>query len=109
MCRCNCRCRCSCSYNSALALALAFVLQKPLKLSLIFVGRPGVCTIKHNRIVMYGFLSKLVCLYKPMKVTDSNINVGLFCNLPISANYESVMFSAGNTKGEVSLYHWSPD
>ncbi len=32
---------------------------------------PGASTIKHNGPAMYGLLSKLVCLYKPVKVTGN--------------------------------------
>ncbi len=31
---------------------------------------PGACTIKHGFLI-YGFRSKLVCLSKPMKMTDN--------------------------------------
>ncbi len=33
---------------------------------------PGASTIKHYGFVMYGFCSKLVCLPKPVELTDSS-------------------------------------
>jgi hypothetical protein len=41
---------------------------------------------------MYGFRSKLACLSKSVKVTDSNINASLLSNLPFSAQYKSLVF-----------------
>ena len=41
---------------------------------------------------MYKFHYKLVCLSKPLKVTDNNEDTSLQCDLPISVCKEYVMF-----------------
>ncbi len=51
----------------------------------------GVYTIKQYGIVMYRFGSKLVCLSKPVKVTDNNKKA--YCVIcPFSIYYICVMF-----------------
>jgi hypothetical protein len=51
---------------------------------------PRVCTIKHNRFVMYGFCDKPMCWYKSVKVTDNNQKAHIeFCQF--SVHYKSIM------------------
>ncbi len=53
--------------------------------------RPGACSIKHCRLVIYRVCNKLVYLSKHMIVTDNNKNNSLHCNMLFFVNYKSVM------------------
>jgi hypothetical protein len=50
-------------------------------------------TIKHYGFVMYGFRSKLICLYEQMKVTDdSKKTLAYFGMCQFCIHFESKMF-----------------
>ncbi len=56
------------------------------------IQAPDTFIIKNYGLVIYGLRSKLVCLTKLVKVTDSRKDISLPGNLSIFVNYESVMF-----------------
>jgi hypothetical protein len=52
----------------------------------------GDCTIKHYGSVIFRFQGKLVCLLKPVIVTDGSTALAYYDICPFSVPYESVMF-----------------
>jgi len=50
------------------------------------------CTIKHNGLVMYGFLSKLVCLSKRVFCDEKYTRLAYNKICPFAIHYESISF-----------------
>ncbi len=81
-----------------LLLYILFVTDEPLQSSLIFMGkarsppkplastssiRQGASIVKQYRLVMYALYSKLVCFFKPVKVTHNSKHLSLLQNLSV--------------------------
>jgi len=41
------------------------------------------CIVKHNGFIMYRYLTNLVCLSFPVKVTRNNKNNSLLCDMSV--------------------------
>ncbi len=54
--------------------------------------KQGPVLLKHYRFVMYIIRSKVVCLPKPVKVTDQKKTLAYFKICSSSVNYESAIF-----------------
>jgi hypothetical protein len=64
------------------------------------VQAPGVCTIKHYGLVMYGFCNKLVCLSIVSEVThNSNNTLAYYIIYPFAVHYKSIMFHSTYLRG----------